>query len=109
MPGGVLRGSGGGRGGGRHCGGGRLLGQRADFCADPQIVRGTEGMLADPSLSVDQHQARGATHVVALHGVRYRTGRVRVVEADREFEAVFMNERLQQREAVSLMMFERSM
>src|ERR1700722_619893 len=73
-----------GRGRDGQRGGWAFLGQRADLCADPQIIRGSEGMFANHAVPVDEHEARRTAHVVALHGLRYRSRDVRLVETDRK-------------------------
>src|ERR1700679_540508 len=67
----------------------RLLRERADLSADAQVVDRAERMLAHLALLIDQNQAGRAAHLVAVHGVRYRTRRVRLIERNGKLQAVF--------------------
>ena len=60
-------------------------------------------------MPIDQYQARGAAHLVTIHGVRNRTGGIRLIQRNREFQAVLVNERLEYGRIESIVMLESRM
>jgi len=45
-------------------------------------------------------------HFIALHGVRYGAGGIRLVQSDRKFQAIFLDESLEHRRAEGIVVLE---